>query len=1041
MRRIWKQTALSAGAALLFAGVGVGATFALFTSDAISEIVVGAGSIQSNLTIAVDSLESAMPDGEGTLVDENGRTYSYTAQVGHFANGGTATVDASGNLVLSNITPGDRLHALVNLTNDSNVKTKYRLVLSVPEEDYVLASGLDISINGVSIDSAAYYATDWAVVEANAHMDVNIPLDITLPIDRGNVYQGRSATYSLSMETVQGNASVDAGAVYQPIEMTSQALSPSQVNVSGQVTTLSLPGTETINLSANTPEPIHSGERVSVSLPSGVRLDNGTDHLALVVAKTEGANIAVGSGETINVAYRIDVNGVSEDNNGLITVTVPYDNSVDPTHINHIKDDGTVEVIEPYSELNPNGFLYAGGYITFKTTSFSEFTICSFHKRIYFANVPGWSTVYAYMWKDSGGDNGPFPGVVMTEYLKNSEIHGSTIFSVEQGDFDNVIFSNGSDTGNNKTVDTRIHDGHQYWTTTNDEGSPRSCASISFEDAYNSVYFTRPNENEWTQHTVCAYLWSGDGDTKKQNGDWPGEPAAYMWNNSYEQAIYRASIGNYDNVIFNNQNHNKQTVDITGISGKKGKGFYCSGGADWQGHLYVTEYSVMSYFYVRTLVDAFNDAQDGDTLKLTSNIEIDNPFEVSKSVTLDLNGHNISYKGTAFNIFTVKSGAELTIKDTSDTTQYGKWVDGAYEISPTNSEGATALQGGAIYGGKGEGELLPYEYNARAGGAIIVESDATLNLQGGNIAGNSVPGNTGGISNNGGTVNMSGGAIIDNKASNGSGGAIYNNRGTFNMTGGLIAKNEAYRGAIIVRGATFNFSGGTIRGNTANRYMIDVTPNPEYDPAPLGSVNMSGTAVIENNVCSNVGGAFFLRSGCSLNMSGGTIQNNTTGHWIAKDNPADLVYAGGAICGDEGSGTIAISGGRIAGNIGGGVNVGGTGNRLHLSGNPYIYDNWFDAENGTRLDVFMDDWRGQCPSLVGALTSGAKIGLYEGHYLGDIDTYGCLLRIAYEYSGDGSDILSHLVSTRGANLIYNAAPVKSNVGYWNDGHAYIRQVA
>ena len=1037
MRRIWKQTALSAGAALLFAGVGVGATFALFTSDAISEIVVGAGSIQSNLTIAVDSLESAMPDGEGTLVDENGRTYSYTAQVGHFANGGTATVDASGNLVLSNITPGDRLHALVNLTNDSNVRTKYRLVLSVPEEDYVLASGLDISINGVSIDSAAYYATDWAVVEANAHMDVNIPLDITLPIDRGNVYQGRSATYSLSMETVQGNASVDAGAVYQPIEMTSQALSPSQVNVSGLVTTLSLPGTDTINLSANTPEPIHSGEMVSVSLPSGVRLDNGTDHLALVVAKTEGANIAVGSGETINVAYRIDVNGVSEDNTGLIEVRVPYDNSADPTHINHIKDDGTVEVIEPYSELNPSGFNYAGGYITFKTTSFSEFTICSFHKRIYFANTLGWDHVYAHMW-NAQGNNGGFPGVEITSnvYVEKSEIKGSKIYYVETYDYDHncdytgVVFSNGQKGNENQTVDITIQKGHQYWATssTADDGK-QNVASISFEDAYNSVYFTRPDD--WGEN-IKAYLWNSETD---KLAPWPGVDASYMWNNSFDQKIFRISIGSYNNAIFND-NGSHQTADITGIQNKKGKGFYVQGAG-------VGEYEVMTYFYVRTLVDAFNDAQNGDTLKLTSNIEIDNPFEISKNknVILDLNGHNISYSGTRFNIFTVKSGSTLTIKDTSNTTQYGKWVNDAYQISSSNSEGATALQGGAIYGGKGEEELLPYVYNSAAGGAIIVEAGATLNLQGGNIAGNSVAGNTGGISNNGGTVNMSGGAIIDNKASNGSGGAIYNNGGTFNMTGGLIAQNDAYRGAIIVRGATFNFSGGIIRDNTANRYMIDVTPNPELSPSPAGVVNMSGTAVIEGNECNNVGGAFFVRGGCQLNMTGGTIQNNETGHWIAKNNPADLVYGGGAICLDGGSGVIDISGGTISGNIGGAINVGGNGNRLHLSGNPCIYDNLFDEEGGVRLDVFMDVWTGQCPSLVGDLTEDAMIGLYEGHFLGDPDTYGCLLRIAYEYSGDGSDILSHLVSTRGANLIYDEVPVISNVGYWNDGHSYIRQVA
>lgn len=1035
MKTIFKKLVFPICLATGAASLSIGATFALFTSDSKTELNISSGKIVSDVDVSIEKLYSAKYDVSGTLHDENDYPYSYEEMTNHFYNGGTATVTESGLSIL-NITPGDKIEASLHLTNNSTINTKYRLIVSVSEDDYVLASGLDLTIDGVNANGIAYYASDWVSVDANSSYERDIPVVIELPIYRGNVYQNRTCSYDIKMETVQANAYVESGAVMNAIELSSTALPSNSVVTVGNVFTLSLEGNTTLDISSTTPDPINSGEMVSVSIPSGVKIDSGTKDLVLVVSKAEGANFTVNSDEEVNVAYNIDVSGIASDNTGLISVTVPYNNVADPTRITHIKDDGSREDILPYSTQNPNGFVYSGGYITFKTASFSQFNIVTHEKCLYFINRFNWDHVHAYMW-DGGNDNG-WPGVEITSNVHSttSAYGDSDILYVNCKDYKNVIFNNGGDSA--KTVDiTSFAQGNLYWPTSTDNEGKFYCDKLTYDQAFNSVFFSRPNVSEWTNHTTYAYMWSGGN----QNHEWPGVEMTWVLNNAQGEGIFRMSVGNYDNVIFTN-NFYQKTVTISDLQSKKGKGFYRDTYNSMDENTYVYnagEYTFVDY-YTQSLVDAVNEAQNGDTLKLTNDINIPNPFAISKQVTIDLNGHNISYTGNQFNIFTVEDGGSLTIKDTSNVVQYGKWNGNTYEISSSNSDGARRFKGGIIHGGKGEDELLPFTYNTAAGGAIIVEAGGTLNLQSGNIAGNSVDGNTGGVSNNGGTVNMSGGQISDNKASNGSGGAIYNNKGTFNMMGGVIANNEATRGAVIVRGATFNFSGGSIEDNTARQFMIDVTPGPDDT---YGTVNMSGTANVSGNTCThNVGSAYFVRGGCTFNMTGGTIEDNTAAHYISVNNFYDLVYSGGAITADESySGYLTISGGTISGNIGGGVNVYGTGNRLRLSGSAYIYDNWFDETNGQRLDVFMDAWRGQCPTLVDALTTGAKIGLYEGHFLNDPDTYGCVLRIGYSFTGNKADILDHLVSDRGATLDYYAAPVISNVGYWNDGNAYIRQTA
>jgi hypothetical protein len=127
------------------------------------------------------------------------------------------------------------------------------------------------------------------------------------------------------------------------------------------------------------------------------------------------------------------------------------------------------------------------------------------------------------------------------------------------------------------------------------------------------------------------------------------------------------------------------------------------------------------------------------------------------------------------------------------------------------SDGAMALEGGIVVT-HAEGE---------DGRGVYVERKGTLVLSGGEITGNTINDNGGGVYNVG-TFKMSGGVISGNNAST-FGGGVYNSDGAdFVMSGGEITRNTAGMGGGVHyysgsgRGS-FTLSGGEIFGNTANR--------------------------------------------------------------------------------------------------------------------------------------------------------------------------------------------------------------------------------
>jgi hypothetical protein len=196
---------------------------------------------------------------------------------------------------------------------------------------------------------------------------------------------------------------------------------------------------------------------------------------------------------------------------------------------------------------------------------------------------------------------------------------------------------------------------------------------------------------------------------------------------------------------------------------------------------------------------------------------------------------------------------------------------------------------------------------SRVGGGAIDAVSGTVNITGGTIL-NNVGADGGALhveANS--TATMNGGILEKNTAYHG--GAVYvEYEGTFNLaatasTEGTISNNTANNsgGGVDTRG-TFNMTGGTISGNTsADGGGVAVLARDVDDP---GILNMSGGTITGNVVKSTVttahGGGIYIATGGEVNLTGGTITNNTStgdanGIYVSASNELTLSPASGAL--------------------------------------------------------------------------------------------------------------------------------------------------
>ena len=217
-----------------------------------------------------------------------------------------------------------------------------------------------------------------------------------------------------------------------------------------------------------------------------------------------------------------------------------------------------------------------------------------------------------------------------------------------------------------------------------------------------------------------------------------------------------------------------------------------------------------------TLQGMIDQANAGDTIKLSSNTEVHATLQITKNLTLDLNGHVLKMTGNSSVLRVKKDGPDpvtLTITDSRPQNPH----TGSYGRLPA---------GGVITGG--EGMNVTGIYNV--GGAVFLENDTTLKLEGGTLTGNS-------------------------------GSSIYIGGATFVMSGGTITGEDIGVRSLL---GTFKMTGGRITGCRDRGVYV-------YN----GNMTMSGTAYIGENPNARKGDIYVYESDhkhTDLSVTGGTIE-------------------------------------------------------------------------------------------------------------------------------------------------------------------------
>ena len=173
-----------------------GSTYALFTSESKTNIAVTSGKVE--LISTIDELTAHSYENissttyEGTRVDRTDGT---------FLTGGTYGF-ADSTLTLDRVVPGDGVDFKIKTTNNSNIATKYRVVIKTESDDGLLEA-LSIKVNDEQYQDEAWGYTSLAPLQA---ID-DIAVSIELPTSANNNYQDKTLKFSITLEAIQGNAS------------------------------------------------------------------------------------------------------------------------------------------------------------------------------------------------------------------------------------------------------------------------------------------------------------------------------------------------------------------------------------------------------------------------------------------------------------------------------------------------------------------------------------------------------------------------------------------------------------------------------------------------------------------------------------------------------------------------------------------------------------------------------------------------------------------------------------------------------------------
>ena len=279
-----------------------------------------------------------------------------------------------------------------------------------------------------------------------------------------------------------------------------------------------------------------------------------------------------------------------------------------------------------------------------------------------------------------------------------------------------------------------------------------------------------------------------------------------------------------------------------------------------------------------------------NTVRLAGDISISSSLTVTRTVTLDLNGHVLRMTVSG-SVITVIDGGNLTLTD-SNTTAEHKFTpngDGLWVLDEEN--GTKTVTGGVITGGTGKPIQFgsgKYVYDAYYGGGVYIAPGGQLTMTGGNIVGCSAEFG-GGIcieserDGKQGQFSMSGGNIIGCSAE--CGGGVYvdseSNQSPFSMSGGSIIGCVASDiGGGVRASGTFKMSGQavirscTVESATQSIYGGGIYVNSSSSFEMSGEAKIEYCQAISNSSKSSNGGGVYLTNNTKFTLSGNAVIQN-----------------------------------------------------------------------------------------------------------------------------------------------------------------------
>ena len=272
-----------------------------------------------------------------------------------------------------------------------------------------------------------------------------------------------------------------------------------------------------------------------------------------------------------------------------------------------------------------------------------------------------------------------------------------------------------------------------------------------------------------------------------------------------------------------------------------------------------------------TLQGMIDHANAGATITLNSYTEIAAALQITKNLTLDLNGCVLRMRGNT-SVFYVYNNATLTIQDSSAAksgtiTGGNAGGGGGVYIGDNSSEGHLVMTGGTITGcatdsSRGDG---------RGGGVFVFKGSFTMSgtakitnctaFWGGGVV----------VHTGSSTFTMNGGEISDCKASSTGGGVCLISGAGFEMTGGIIRDCTAdwrpESSAINIQPGTMKAHGGTVKGNVCVSEVGNCVIT--HEPSQEGYTIFDGTIYVEQ------GTSLDAQYPITYDLDGGTGPKNT----------------------------------------------------------------------------------------------------------------------------------------------------------------------